>query len=363
MSGHAILIAGGSGVVGSRIAAELAPDYPDRVVIAGRNPERANAAAAAIGHGVRGLALDVTVPSSIAAALHGAAVVVSSVDQPQRGLLHAAIERGLRYTDITPHLTELGRGEAYEQIDAAARTSGSFVLLGAGLVPGISNVMVRAVANTLGGADKVETGLLLAAGDAAGPASFDYFLQELTMPFDVHVDGADRPAHAFTDPSIVDFPSPIGPRPAYLFPFSDQVLYPRTMGARTVLSRLALDPPRLARLLAVLTRTGVARVVARERVRRAIAQRRRDRAPRRDAQFALRVDVTRNGHSRYATLVGRVQADATAAGAAGLVRSLLDGEVSEPGAWMPEQVIDPPRFFSRLARHGFEVEVADASAR
>jgi len=40
MSGHAILIAGGYGVVGSRIAADLAPSYLDRVVIAGRNPQR-----------------------------------------------------------------------------------------------------------------------------------------------------------------------------------------------------------------------------------------------------------------------------------------------------------------------------------
>jgi hypothetical protein len=54
---------------------------------------------------------------AIAAALDDVAVIVSCIDQPQRGLLHAAIERGLGYTDITPHLTELGRGAAYEQID------------------------------------------------------------------------------------------------------------------------------------------------------------------------------------------------------------------------------------------------------
>jgi nucleoside-diphosphate-sugar epimerase len=40
MSGHAILIAGGYGVVGSRIAADLAPRYPDRIAIAGRTPGR-----------------------------------------------------------------------------------------------------------------------------------------------------------------------------------------------------------------------------------------------------------------------------------------------------------------------------------
>ncbi len=45
---------GGYGVVGSRIAADLAPDYPGRVVVAGRNAERASATAAAIGHGYAG---------------------------------------------------------------------------------------------------------------------------------------------------------------------------------------------------------------------------------------------------------------------------------------------------------------------
>jgi hypothetical protein len=102
----------------------------------------------------------------------------------------------------------------------------------------------------------------------------EYFLQELTMRFDVHVDGTDRPAHAFSDPCRVDFPAPIGSRAAYLFPFSDQVLYPRTMGAQTVMSRLALDPPALARVLAFLVRTRAARVAARPGVRKALAQRR-----------------------------------------------------------------------------------------
>lgn len=357
MSSQAILIAGGYGVVGRRLAANLAPDYPDCVVIAGRNLERANATAAAIGHGVLGRVIDVTEPSSIAAALEDVAVVVSCIDQPQRGLLHAAIQRGLRYTDITPHLTELGRGAAYEQIDTAARASGSCIVLGAGLVPGISNVMAGAIAGPLGAADTIETALLLSAGDVTGPASFDYFLQELAMPFGVRLDGQDHPAHAFSDPQVVAFPAPVGPRRAYLFPFSDQVLYPRTLHARTALTRLALDPPWLASVLALLVRSGATRVVAQPHVRRALARARRDRASHQDTQFALRVDVTHGARSSQASLAGRVQAAAAAAGAAGLVRALADGEVAEPGAWMPEQVVDPTRFFAHLARQGFDVKL------
>jgi hypothetical protein len=34
-----------------------------------------------------------------------------------------------------------------------------------------------------------------------------------------------------------------------------------------------------------------------------------------------------------------------------------DGEIAHPGAWMPEQVVDPARFFQRLASAGLRVDV------
>jgi saccharopine dehydrogenase (NAD+, L-lysine-forming) len=41
LKGTDILITGGYGTVGRRVAADLAPDYPDRVVVAGRSAEKA----------------------------------------------------------------------------------------------------------------------------------------------------------------------------------------------------------------------------------------------------------------------------------------------------------------------------------
>lgn len=227
-SNRAILIAGGYGVVGSRIAADLARHYPGRVVIAGRDLHRANAMAATISD-ARGRGLDVASPPSIEAALDDVAVVVNCVDDLHRRLLHAAIERGIQYTDITPHLVDLGGFDEYERILGAAKASGARILLGAGLVPGISSVMVRAVAEPLGGADSIQTALLLAAGDTSGPGSIAYLLRELSMSFQIQVDGGSRSVRVLSDPREVEFPPPIGRRRAYLFPFSDQVLYPITM--------------------------------------------------------------------------------------------------------------------------------------
>jgi len=351
-----ILIAGGYGVVGRRIAAELRPDYPGRVIIAGRRQALADEAAAAIGHGVRGRSIDVTVPSSIAAALEGVAVVISCIDQPGRALLEGATERGLRYTDITPHLTELGRGAGYERIDAAARASGARLVLGTGIVPGISNVIVRALSDTLGGVDEIETSLLLNAGDVSGPASFDYFLRELAVPFDVHVDGRDRTVRAFSAPRLVEYPPPVGARLSYLFPFSDQVLYPRTMGVRTAVTRLAIEPGWLSKALSVIAHTGASQLLAIGAIRHAIARQHKAAPSDKGARFALRVDIRRGQNSRHATLSGQTQADAAAAGAAGVARALIEGEIREPGAWMPEQVIDPAPFLSRLAVRGLKVD-------
>jgi saccharopine dehydrogenase-like NADP-dependent oxidoreductase len=235
-------------------------------------------------------------------------------------------------------------------------------VLGTGIVPGISNVIARAVADVVGGADVIETSLVLSASDVAGPASFDYFLKELTMPFEVHIDGADRPARPFSNPRVIEFPSPFGPRSAYLFPFSDQLLYPRTMDAQTAVTRLAIEPEGLGRLLGAAIRLGAARLIARERVRNLLARRRSDRLPSEGPRFALRVDVHHDGRSAHATLVGRAQAVAAAAAASATARSLLEGQVSEPGAWMPEQVIDPPGFFARLAKHGLTVQLPTAAS-
>jgi hypothetical protein len=98
--------------------------------------------------------------------------------------------------------------------------------------------------------------------------------------------------------------------------------------------------------------------VAPERVRNLLAKRRSERAPNEAApRFALRVDVIHDGRPAHATLVGGPQANAAAAGASATVRSLMEDEVSEPGVWMPEQVISPPGFFSRLRAQGLAVKL------
>jgi saccharopine dehydrogenase-like NADP-dependent oxidoreductase len=349
-----ILITGGYGTVGCRIAADLAPDYPGRVVVAGRSAEKAAQLAAELGYGVRGRRVDVGDPGSVEAALGGVVVVLSCIDQPEPHLLRAAIGRGLAYTDIAPHLMTRRPTEAMK---AEAAQTGARIVLGAGLAPGISSMLARLGTDHLGSQtlESVESNVLLSVGDTYGPASRAYIMEEIALPYAVRIEGREVPTCPFAKSARVSFPPPLGEKTAYLFPFSDQVFYPETLGTRTGLSRLVLEPPWLGKLLSVLVRLRITAALRRregaeERVQRLMA--RLQRRYRGLDWYGVVVDV-RGARGRVrASLVGRGQATGTAIGASAVVRALAEGEVKQPGIWLVEQVVPPGPFFERLAARG-----------
>ncbi len=347
-----ILIVGGYGTVGRRIAVDLAPDYPDRIVVAGRSLEEARQLAAQLGHGVRARRVDVDDPASIEATLEGVGVVVSCIDQREPHLLRAAIAHGLAYTDITPHLMQRRPTEAMK---AEAVQTGARILLGAGLAPGISNMLARLGADRVGAVESVVSNILLSVGDVYGPASRSYIVEEIALPYFVLVDGRQQPVRALVGAARVPFPSPIGWRTAYLFPFSDQVFFPETLGARTAFARLTLNPAWLGGLMSALVRLRVPALMR----RRAGAQERFDRLMgwlqgkyTGLDWYSVVMEVRGSCGFVRASLIGRVQAAGTAIGAAALTRALVEGEVERPGICFAEQVVPPGPFFERLAARG-----------
>jgi saccharopine dehydrogenase-like NADP-dependent oxidoreductase len=342
-----ILIAGGYGVVGGRVAAILAPRFAGRVVIAGRHEEMAAALAAKIGNGARARRLDLSDRDSVEAALSGVGTVMVCVADHELHLLQAAIARGLAYTDIAPRLA-FWKGA--EEMNAEARRTGARVLLGAGLAPGISNMMARQLANELGGAERIETSLLLSLGDEFGPDSLRHVLESISQPFAVLENGQERRVEPFSEGRSVAFPEPVGPKMAYLFPWSDVVYYPKTLGARTAVGRFALEPPWVGRLASRLVELGIGGPLRRPAAQAALMRAVERLKPHRKGtdKFALVVTVEAKGRARRMALVGQHQADVTAAGAAELARSLAEKEVHLPGFWLPEQLVSPERFFAIL---------------
>jgi saccharopine dehydrogenase-like NADP-dependent oxidoreductase len=293
--------------------------------------------------------MDVDDPATVGPALEGVGTVMTCVAQRELTLLKTSIARGLAYTDIAPRLAFW---EGAEAMDAEARRTGARILLGAGLSPGISNMMARRLANALGRVDRIETSILLSLGDEYGPDSLDHVLEAMTQPFHVLEDGRRREARPFSEGKRVRFPEPLGARVAYLFPWSDVVYYPKTLGAKTAMGRFALDPPWVGRLASLLVRAGVRQWMQRPgflRGNRRIIERLKGGYSGRE-QFGLVVTAEGAGRAMTMSVLGRRQADATAAGAAELARMLAAGEVAEAGVRLPEEVVPHERFFEGIGR-------------
>jgi len=356
-----ILIVGGYGVVGRRVAARLAPRFPDRVVIAGRNERQAVELCRELGHGTRARRMDVADAGALGPALDGVGTVMSCVAQREPHLLRTSIARGLAYTDISPRLAFwLG----YEEMAAEARRTGARIVLGAGLSPGISNMMARQLAKAVGSVDRIETTLLLSLGDEYGSDSLHHVLESIARPFSVLENGQRRDVVPFSDGRRVDFPEPLGSRTAYLFPWSDGVYYPKTLGARTSLGRFALEPAWAGRLVALLVRAGAQRWIARPgflRGNRGAIEGVKRRYAGQD-RFALVVTVEGRGRKMRMTLSGRHQADVTGDAAAEFARTLAAGEMGEAGVWLPEEVISHEPFFSALASRGWKPTMGDSDS-
>ena len=344
-----ILIVGGYGEVGRRLTTLLEAREPGRVMVAGRHPEHAD--------GVSARHIDLDDPASIERALEGVGVVVACTRQREPHLLRAAVRRGLAYTSIAPpRLPVAETNDLREQ----AKETGARIVLATGLQPGISSMLARSAVNRLGGVDTIETSLLLSLGDAYGADSMAYIFEEVARPYSIMVAGRERETRAFEQPLLVTFPAPIGRRRAYAMPFTDQFHYPATIGTKTAIGRIALDPPWLADLLSALLRAGLRRALtrgdARGRVHGLIEKLRRRYAGR--DHFALLIEARRGSRTIRSTLVGRQQASATAIGAAAITEALWSREVAAPGVWLAEEIVDPDPFFARLAAQGI-VPVTD----
>lgn len=339
-----ILIVGGYGEVGRRMASLLAAVYgADRIVVGGRNPEKAAWKMTA--------RIDVDDPATIDPALEGVSVVAACVRQREPHLLRAVARRGLAYTSIAPPWIP---SEALGPFRAEAQSTGARLVLAAGIEPGISSVLARAAADRIGPVEVVETGLLLGVGDAYGSDSMGFIVDELVQIYSITINGTPETAHAFERPRRVLFPEPIGARHAYLMPFRDQLYYPMTLGAKTSIARLALDPPWVGAMLSILLGIGGRALLARRRGRSALhglSERLRIAYQDRN-RFALVVDVRGARGSVRTTLIGREQAQATAVGAAAIVEALMDREIDRPGVFLAEEVVPVEAFLRRLAAHG-----------
>jgi NAD(P)-dependent dehydrogenase (short-subunit alcohol dehydrogenase family) len=238
MPDSSAVVLGGYGNFGRLIVAALAAERAHRVIVAGRDAQRARAVADAIGSRVEPAVLDIRA-SNLAEELRrlGASVVVHAAG-PFQGQGYAVPRACI---EARAHYVDLADARAYvcgiQSIDAAARGNDVLVVSGASSVPALSSAVVDRLRRQFSKIESIEHGITSGARPP-GLATMEGVLGYAGKPIAQWRDGAWRTAYGWQDLARRTYPEPVGPRWLGNCDVPDLELFPRRYApVRTVMFR------------------------------------------------------------------------------------------------------------------------------
>ncbi|MFB8173599.1 saccharopine dehydrogenase [Kitasatospora purpeofusca] len=347
-----VLLVGGYGTVGSELARLVAAEHP--VLLTGRSEQRGADLVRELGGAPHAAVRrwDLADPTPFTAAV---SAVVGVVNDPDDRVLRAAARAGVPYVDVTRWTVRLQRAATV----AALLRPTAPVLLSSAWMGGVVGLVAAALAERLGGADRVETAIRWDLADRAGADSVE-FMDRLGLDYEVISEGRRRTVAPLTEAHTVR----IGDHPTRVARIDtpEQFTLPLTLGTTTATTRIGFSSDLSTRALLAAKHTGFFRWGRGERwqsARRALLY-----SPGAGGTALLRVDVGHAGRTLTAVVEDRAgQAHLTAVGGLLALRRALgsDGAAAAPaGVSFPEQTPRPDRVVADLAALGVAVDIGSA---
>lgn len=237
---YRILILGGYGHFGGRVARALAGDAT--LLLVGRDLAQAQAAARALPGAHHGVALDHTAGDLAArlSELRADAVIHTSGPFQSQGyqVARACIDAGAHYIDLAD-------GRAFVAgigaLDAAARARGVLVTSGASTLPALSAAVIDAHRTHFARLDTIDISIAPGQQTPRGVATLEAVLSYCGKPFEVWEQGRWQTAYGWQDAHRFDYPD-LGARWLARCDVPDLELFPqRYAGVQRVRFDAALE--------------------------------------------------------------------------------------------------------------------------
>jgi hypothetical protein len=243
-----VVVFGGYGTFGSLVARDLAR-LGVTVVVAGRDPARAEAFARTLGPGHHGVAADVRDRASSRAAIAGHTVAVSCAGPFATlglALVEACLDAGCHYADLADDRGYVARVRNYA---AAFQQRGLTAVYGCSSVPGISGALALvARGEKTAVPQRARVTLFVGNDNPKGGAAVASVVHSLGKPL-ATPQGMVR---AFGDREVVPLPQPFGHRAVYNFDSLEYDLFPELLGVAAVSVKLGFELRIATRGLALL---------------------------------------------------------------------------------------------------------------
>ncbi len=248
-----IVIFGGYGQVGGYLSRALGKKYPGRVLAVGRNLEKAKAFEAQTKGVVKGRACDLSKEKEIESLLDEAQVVVMCFIPKDTTIAEKCIQKSVHYIDITPSYEKLVPLEKYEE---KARQMQASIILGVGICPGLTNLMVREIKEKYKEVQSVESTMLLGIGETYGMDALDWLLDNLKGTIELEGQGGKKELRPFRAGKKIDFLSRKA-QICYPIDLADQHIVPKTLGIWDIQARFCYDVNWITKEVALMNRLGL----------------------------------------------------------------------------------------------------------
>lgn len=243
-----ILLIGGYGNFGARIARRLAGDTDMELVIAGRSAQRAAQFSAGLPGHCTAAAFDANLPPDLLTSKlreHAPHLVINACGPFQAQdyrLAEAAIGIGAHYVDLAD---ARGYVEGFGRLDAAARKADVLAVTGASTVPGLTAAAIDSMRPAFSRIDATDCGISPGNRTERGLATVAAILSYVGRPIRIWRDGRWQAVSGWQDCGRHHYPEPMGMRWLAACDVPDLALFPQRYGARDVRFRAGLELPLL----------------------------------------------------------------------------------------------------------------------
>lgn len=352
-----ILILGGQGRIGSRVAADVLAHTTATVTVTGRQ-RRAS-------HHPRQMPLQLDLDDR--SGLHQAIAVHDLVihcagpfSYRDDRVLLACIEAGVNYLDVADNPDYVHQAHRHRE---AAQKAGITAITSSGVFPGISNSMARQGIEALDQADEVHLSYVVAGSGGAGVTVMRTTFLELQHPINAWIDGQRQQIPPYSQRQQVPFPPPYGPCPVYWFNTIEAATLPQVFPLKTVITKFGSLPDiynHLTWLMARLPGNWLQRPDTVEFLARVSYQMTQFSDRFSGTGIAMRVAVTGSHQQQPARTVVTFCHDDTAAAVGagtGLVAQRLLAGFRYPGVWPVEQVLTTADFLEGLHQRQLQTSI------
>jgi hypothetical protein len=246
-----VAVLGGYGTFGARVSRDLA-GRGHRIIVAGRDPGRAEALAHALGPEHTGLAADVREVDACRRAIRGAAVTVvcaGPFSTLGTAAARAALAEGTHYLDIADDRAYI---RALRDLDAEFVRARLCAAYGCSSLPAVSSALALSLVAAGDRPQRARVTLYIGGGNPKGAASVRAMVERLGRT--VHTPNGTH--HGFGDPQAIPLPPPLGTRTAYTFDGPEHDLFPPLLGVSAVDVRVGFELPLANAGFALLARSG-----------------------------------------------------------------------------------------------------------